>query len=160
MRCKYCNHEIDCRNDANYENCRIDWFECPNCLAKVQIQHNKSTWTLPKKMKNVFDNLIHEWEETGELTEEYETAIKFSNNYSEDDVLVFEFDKYNIEPEVINNFIRGMQEMLKNKMIFIPMDNMTCDSVSDIDYLIENYEMALTTLKTIKQERSYIHETN
>lgn len=58
MMRKYCNHEMNCTNDANYENCRIDWYECPNCLTEVQNENNILIWGLPKKMKNVFDNLI------------------------------------------------------------------------------------------------------
>jgi len=84
MKCKYCNTDM---LDSNDDSFKIDWYECPNCLSTVEISVGATFWTVPKKMKNVVDNLTHEWEQLGE------TEVMPRRKDARDSDVLFDWEK-------------------------------------------------------------------
>jgi len=43
LKCFNCNTVMECVNDINESFVRIDWFLCPNCYSKGQVEYEIET---------------------------------------------------------------------------------------------------------------------
>lgn len=39
MKCFTCKSTMECVDDINVETCRIDWFKCPKCNSRAEVNY-------------------------------------------------------------------------------------------------------------------------
>ena len=42
MECYTCHEQMKCVDDVNEISIRIDWFECPKCKSKADVEYGQN----------------------------------------------------------------------------------------------------------------------